>query len=64
MTINELAESVNVSRHTYTRVEKGESDPKISLLESIALVCGVDFRWLVAGGSEEIVMSEDRCNGE
>ncbi len=62
LSIKEVSEACGVSRNTYAKAESGESEPKVCLLEAIALVCGVDFGWLVAGGNEQIVMAKDLSN--
>lgn len=40
-----MAEKLGISTTTYARMERGESTPNLSVLESMAQLLGVQYRW-------------------
>lgn len=45
----EFAQELGVSRNTVTNYEHGKVEPRIIVLRSWALRCGVDLEWLRTG---------------
>ncbi len=48
-----LADKLNIARRTVLEYEKGLSDPKVSTLQRIAEICGVDSAWLLTGNKAQ-----------
>ncbi len=49
MTKQEVSRAVGVNAATYSRIEEGDADPRVSVLVKIAMVTKQDLIWLLMG---------------
>ncbi len=52
MTKAELSQKIGVNAATYARIEEGDSDPRVSVLEKIAIATEQNLMWLLTGSPE------------